>query len=84
MIFDTDHDLEEWLTDPLKPLLKEYFEQCELLNCDPIKGMLLLNLTTMQHLLDEYNIGWQVYCGTLQHMCADPEIRNLIPKRKIN
>ena len=84
MIFDEDDALREFLTEPLRIILKEYFEECENVDCDPVRGMLLMNAAMMKYLLDEYNIHWQLYCTALQGLCADPEIRNMVSKRKIN
>ena len=84
MLFDEDEELTELLSEPFEGILKEYFDQCDLVNCDPLRGMLIYNVAMMKYLLDEYNITWQIYCTAMQGLCADPEVRNMLPKRKIN
>jgi len=69
---------------PLREILKDYFVRCDQLEIDPIEGAMVLNKEILHYLLDEYNIEWYVYCGALQLLCSEPDVRTLISKRKIN
>tara|TARA_Y100000310_G_C20591014_1_gene767981 strand:- start:98 stop:340 length:243 start_codon:yes stop_codon:yes gene_type:complete len=76
--------IQDRLLPPLREILKDYFDQCDMLKVDPIDGAMLVNKEMMRYVLDEYNIEWYVYCGALQLLCSEPEVRTLISKRKIN
>jgi len=76
--------IQDQLLPPLREIMKVYYDRCDMLKIDPIDSAMLVNKEMMRYVLDEYNIEWYVYCGALQLLCSDPEVRTLISKRKIN
>tara|TARA_R100001086_G_scaffold195570_1_gene112329 strand:- start:839 stop:1084 length:246 start_codon:yes stop_codon:yes gene_type:complete len=77
-------DIEIEFREPLREILEEYFSKCDQLNIDPLASAIMLNKEVLRYILDEYNIEWYIYCGALQLMCSEPDVRAMISKRRIN